>query len=150
MAKSRPKKTKQTVQQAKKESKQLPVSTNGKPHFRYDYIDKNGKFAFDVERSEFDTHEFMSKMINYSRMTWDEIKRQTHGKRGKSKHHYLDPKGLSKEAKDRLEVMELADYVDDLYSFAFAGMLRIVGIKIEDNFYVLWYDPEHRVYPSKH
>ena len=35
-------------------------------------------------------------------------------------------------------------------SFAFNNKLRIIGLRQGDYFYVLWYDPEHEVYPVKH
>ena len=36
-------------------------------------IDRSGKFAFDLEREEFQHKEFMQKMVDYSSMTWSEV-----------------------------------------------------------------------------
>lgn len=35
-----------------------------------------------------------------------------------------------------------------IYSFAFNNILRIIGIRDREKFYVLWYDAYHEVYPS--
>ena len=45
----------------------------------FDEIDVNGDFAFDVNSSSFGHKEFLSKMINYSNKTWDDIRKETHG-----------------------------------------------------------------------
>ena len=46
-----------------------------KPIFLFDCIDKDGPYAFDLDKSYFDHKDFLEKMINYSRMTWNEIRR---------------------------------------------------------------------------
>ena len=128
---------------------QLQQVASGKPHFRFEKIDRNGKFAFDLSRKDFKADLFLDKMMMYSCMTWVDISKQTHD-RGKSKHHYLDNvERLSKDARDRLKALDIEDMAGDLFSFAFTNMLRIVGLRLDDNFYVLWYDPNHEVYPVK-
>lgn len=130
-----------------KEVKIQPASIAGKPVFRFETLDRNGKYAFDLNRDDFEEHDFLEKMINYSQMTWTDIERQTHD-RGKSKHHYLKPyERLSKEARSRLAQMQLDDFSDCIFSFAFNNLTRIIGIRIDDIFYVLWYDANHGVYP---
>ena len=54
----------------------------------FDLLDVDEKFAFNLDRKDFDHREFLEKMIAYSNMTWSDISRQTHDCR-KSKHHYL-------------------------------------------------------------
>lgn len=119
-----------------------------KPIWIFDKIDKGGLFAFDVDKENFQHHKFLSKMINYSTKTWDEIKKETHDKANKSKHHYLG-NSLSLEAQKRLSDLKLTEYFDDIFSFSFSNKLRIVGIREDEKFYVLWYDSEHKVSESK-
>lgn len=94
----------------------------------------------------------LQKLCYYSQawsLAWTDISKQMHD-RGKSKHHYLDDvEKLSGDAKDRLKVLDIEDMVGNLFCFAFTNMLRVVGLRLEDNFYVLWYDPNHEVYPVK-
>lgn len=110
-------------------------------------VDREGKFAFDVSRGDFRHKDVMEKLIEYSRMTWRAIKNHTHDK-GKSKHHYLSYKSLSKDAQDRFMAKKLEKDSDALFSFALNNTLRIVGIREGEKFKVLWYDPKHEVCPS--
>lgn len=133
---------KRTVQEPRK-------STAGeKVIWRFDKIGRAGKFAFDVHRADFKHCEVMEKMIAYSNMTWQEIGQQTHDQ-GKSKHHFLSVESLSKEAVDRFEAMQLEEYSDAVFSFALQNKLRIIGLREEAHFHVLWYDPGHEVCPSR-
>lgn len=86
-------------------------------------------------------------MINYSNMTWADIKNQTHDD-GKSKHHIIEYQKLSKDAQDRIKAKKLEQDSDAIFSFALQNRLRIVGIKRGKEFHVLWYDPKHEVCPS--
>lgn len=113
----------------------------------FDMIDRSGDFAFDLNRGDFLHKEVLEKIIDYSNMTWAEVKRQTHDE-GKSKHHLLAVDSLSKEAIDRFKAKHLEEYSDAIFSFAFQNKLRIIGIRENEYFHVLWYDPEHQVCPS--
>lgn len=116
--------------------------------WRFDMIDRNGSFAFDLNRDDFNHKEVMEKMLEYSTMTWADIRKQTHD-RGKSKHHFLDAENLSPETKERINKMKLEQYSDMIFSFALQNKLRIVGIREREHFHVLWYDPNHEICPSK-
>lgn len=130
-----------------KEVRMHPANISGKPVFRFELLDRNGEYAFDLSRDDFNEHDFLEKMIHYSQMSWGDIERQTHDK-GKSKHHFLRPyERLSRPARTRLVQMQLDDFSDSIFSFAFNNLTRIIGIRVEDLFYVLWYDASHGVYP---
>lgn len=114
----------------------------------FDQIDRDGKFAFDLDRDDFQHKMFMEKLLAYSGMTWSEVKRQTHDD-GKSKHHSIEVQKLSKEAQERFAAKKLEEDADSVFSFALDNKLRIVGIRKEECFHILWYDPEHEICPSK-
>lgn len=139
--KIKPSKSKTTVK--------APNSTDSLyPAWMFDKIDINGQFAFNINGANFKHSYFMDKMINYSKMTWAEIKRQTHDD-GKSKHHYLTFSSLSSDAKARFEQQYEEEYQDAIFSFAFDNLLRIIGIKENEKFHVIWYDEKHQVCLSK-
>ena len=143
------KQTKRPSEVPKKTIAKVEVSyENQIPAWVFDKIDRNGKFAFSIDREDFNLHEVLDKMISYSSMTWGQMKLQTHDD-GKSKHHYLDVGDLSKEARDRLTAMHMEDCSDQIYSIALQNTLRIIGLREKDRFHVLWYDPKHEVCPSK-
>lgn len=122
-------------------------SDNKKVVWRFDMIDRSGKFAFNPNGDGFKCKDFLEKLIDYSSMTWAEVRKQTHDG-GKSKHHFLSPQSLSPEAAERLKTKQLEEYSDSIFSFALDNKLRLVGIRKNENFHVLWYDPEHKVCPS--
>lgn len=125
-----------------------PVSHDGDhPIWIFTQIDKSGDFSFDIRRIGDNSSLILDKIINYSSMTWGEIQRHTHDD-GRSKHHFIRPDTLSSAAIKRLEAKELMDQSDNLYSFAFTNLMRIIGIRDGALFKVLWYDPEHKVCPS--
>lgn len=137
---------------ARKETFQNRTSSDTKKViWAFDMIDNTADFAFNVqkinENGDLDT--IVSKMIEYNQLTWSEIKRQTHDKSNKSKHHFLDFGGMSKEAAERIRKLELEEYEDSIFSFALQNKLRIIGVRINEIFHVVWYDPDHRFYPSK-
>jgi len=114
----------------------------------FDKIDKNGKFAFDINRKDFKLETVFDKMLSYTKMSWLEIKKQTHDD-GKSKHHILkNLNNISKEADERIKSMRFEQYSDQIFSFALENKLRIIGIRDGQIFHVIWYDPNHEFYPS--
>lgn len=114
----------------------------------FDRIDRVGKFAFNIDRDDFSHKDFLEKLLNYGSMTWSEIKKQTHDD-GKSKHHFLPTYELSKEAIDRFKIKGFPEEADSIFSFALENKLRIIGIRKNEFFHVMWYDPEHEFCPSK-
>ena len=117
----------------------------------FDMLDNSEEFAFNVQRISENGHLELvfSKMIEYTNLTWAEIKKQTHDQSNKSKHHLLDYAGLSKEAAARINKLKLEEYTDSIFSFALQNKVRIIGVRINEIFHVVWYDPDHRFYPSK-
>ena len=143
---------KQTVRMSGSSEKQtvrrMGSSENELSIWRFDRIDRNGKFAFDIGRSDFQHKEFLDKLISYSSMTWGEIRNQTHDG-GKSKHHFLSFDSLSKSAQDRILALHMEEDMDRIYSFTLQNKLRIIGLRDNSEFHVLWYDPTHEVCISK-
>lgn len=121
---------------------------NSRSIWLFDMLDKNGSFAFDLHSNNFNHRDFLDKMISYSNMTWAEIKRQTHDN-SRSKHHFLKLDSLSKSALERVKFMKYDQlYPDQIFSFAFTNTLRIIGIRIDEYFHVVWYDSNHQFCPS--
>jgi len=114
----------------------------------FDNPDNDGEFSFDVTRNDFNAKEIFSKMLDYSKITWAEIKKQTHDKTNKSKHHFLEYEKLSPVAKQRFNLKYSSEYNDSIFSFALQNKLRIIGIRDKEFFHVTWFDPEHKFCPS--
>lgn len=132
----------------KRTSTAVKSSDSRCPIWLFDKIDKNGVFAFDINAPYFNHKDFLSKMIEYSSMTWAAIKKQTHDN-DKSKHHYLEYSKLSKDARDRIQNLKMSDLTDAIFSFAFNNTLRIIGFRDNEYFHVVWYDRNHQFCPAK-
>lgn len=117
------------------------------PIWRFDKLDKDGKFRFDLSRSEINWKEILQKLIDYGNMEWAQIDNQTHDKTNKTKHHFLDYKGMSKDAKDRIEKLHLQENTDIIYSLALKNKLRLIGLREHGEFHIIWIDPNHEFYP---
>ncbi len=134
--------TKRVVEEGKRYS-----SDGLKIAWCFDRVDRSGKFAFDPFRSDFDHKEMIEKIISYGSMTWADLKRQTHDG-GKSKHHFLMLESLSPDAVERVKQLLSEEEFDSVFSLALQNVLRIIGVRRDEKFYVMWYDPKHEFCPS--
>lgn len=118
------------------------------PIWRFDKLDRDGKFAFDLSRSDFKHREVLQKLIDYGAMTWADIEHQQHDRSRKTKHHYISPRSLSVEAIARVRAKHLEEDIDTIFSFSLQNRLRIVGIRHGAVFHIVWYDPNHEFCPG--
>lgn len=114
-------------------------TVENRPSWRFSTVDRAGPFAWPKGSEE--EAVIVDKLHSFDSMRWEDIQ-------GKQ-HHYLAPSSLSKEAKNRLEEIQLDDEVENLFSFHLQGQPRIVCIKHNSLAKLLWYDPLHQVAPSK-
>lgn len=113
----------------------------------FDDVDKDGKFAFNLDEIERQSNlkEIFDKILAYSSMTWGKIKKQTHDD-GRSKHHNLSVDKLTKDAVNRINIKCDDNDYDSIFSFALQNKLRIIGVREKNLFHVKWYDPNHEFY----
>jgi hypothetical protein len=74
-------------------------------------------------------------------MTWSDI----HG----TGSHPIPVDSLCKDARDRLSAIGKGDEYQELYSVRLSGRERIWGMRLGSELYLLWWDPEHEICPSK-
>ncbi|WP_437834337.1 hypothetical protein [Sorangium sp. So ce1153] len=104
--------------------------------------DFDGPYSWNLF-SKADLDFLLLKIREIESRAWVEIDKN------KKHDHYIDWDKLSQEAQRRLEALELDDGRDSLFSFRIGGKLRIYGLRINNVFCVLWWDPEHKACPSK-
>ena len=80
------------------------------------------------------------KMANFETMTWATIK-------SSRDNHSCLVADISRDAQKRLREINLDQY-DELFSLRFSGKIRVWGIRDQRVFKILWWDPNHTVYPS--
>ena len=84
------------------------------------------------------------KLVQWASLTWSEIDRLNTGT-GHKMHHSMPTSGLAEEAQNRL--IEIERYDDDIFRFRLGGKPRLWGFRVVADFQILWFDPEHEIYP---
>lgn len=84
-------------------------------------------------------HEVRAFLASLESMAWNELLH-------KNRAHSIARWKISRDAQRRLEDIGQDD-VDDLVSLRKTGAQRIWGIKDRDVLKLLWWDPDHTVYP---
>ena len=64
----------------------------------------------------------------------------------KTRSHPIPVSEICKDARDRLPEIYLDDF-DELWSFRLGGKPRFWCIKYGSTYALLWWDPEHKIYP---
>lgn len=102
-------------------------------------FDVQGPFGFEPLNTT-DATVLVRKLASLESMTWGEIFK------AKKRNHPNSTEHFAPEARKRLRQIELDDF-EQLHSLRLGGTARIYGVWREGAFYVIWWDPEHRVYP---
>lgn len=79
------------------------------------------------------------RLVGFESMTFGEIE-------GK-KHHEISRGKLCAEAQARLDALDLDESWDLVLSLRVATAERVWGLKSASGVLLLWWDPEHTVYP---
>lgn len=118
--------------------------THKKPIWKLGFLDLNCSWGFTTQGSKEDFVRVIEKLKNFEKQTWGEIDRN------KKNNHSSPISGMSYAARKRLNDLNI-DARDQvvLYSLRLTGKERIWGIREGSEFYFLWWDPEHVVYPSQ-
>lgn len=139
--KQRKKKSRQN-QNSKIASKHLSSSkariNSSRFRWKTTIADLDGEWGWNKIEIKLLFREIIPKLQNYETMTWGEIE-------GKDSH-FIGVGKCSKEARKRLEELELDD-LEELFSLRMSGRRRIWGRLQSSIFDILWWDPEHQVYP---
>ena len=142
----RPQKNKNITPQSERIPKKLqdPISYDSMP---FTWRVHNG--YIDYDHPEFGWHKvdilhFLKKIVqtlqSYEGLVWHDVKR----------NHHCHPWELDKIPKDcygRLEERQID--INELYQIPLGGRSRIIGYKTGKTFYLMWWDKEHKFYPTK-
>lgn len=125
-----------------------------KPLFSLEHADRNSNHAFHFDLDGEHAKLVLGFMCEMARLPWQEIwrllynsSRQTH-----RKHHYQALDTLCSDAQARITERRLDEVVGaELFRFRLAAKKRLWGFTLDNDptFYVLWWDPDHKVYPME-
>lgn len=85
---------------------------------------------------------FLSEM---ERLTWNEIAKQRVNQR--IKHHDQDVTSLCNEAQRRWS--EISIQHDTAFRFRLGNKPRLWGFRLSEVFHIVWWDPQHQIYPTE-
>lgn len=83
--------------------------------------------------------QIFERLREFERLTWAEIEQQ-------KSCGPMEPEVICKEAQERLATIGL-DTVGALFKLRVDKKARVWGYRHEHVFFVVWWDPEHKVYP---
>ena len=81
----------------------------------------------------------LQHLQHYESLTWAQMKAQDHC-------HPAPLEGITPKARKR--IIEKFGPMDDLYQVKVEGKCRLFGRKDRQNFYLIWHDENHTVYPG--
>jgi hypothetical protein len=85
------------------------------------------------------------KLSSFETMKWFEIEAAVTDS-GHRMHHSMEIETICDECQTRL--LELEKVTGDIYRFRLGNRRRLWGFRVLNVFEILWYDPEHNVYPT--
>lgn len=111
-----------------------------KPSWRFGTMDMDGPFGWNsLIKGMAPLLYVLPTLKDFETMTWQELTR--------GGHHSIAKEQLSLDAKKRLSHLKLDD-IDEVFSLRLTAIQRVVGIRDQNVFRVLWWDPEHQVCES--
>lgn len=111
--------------------------------WRFVHVDQDGPWATATMTAEA-VHALLAQLTAFESMTIDELFH-----RGDYPGKCYDVHALpNKSARERLEAVGLAD-MTRIWRLRIGGTGRLYGFLIDNVFHVLWWDPQHEVWPSK-
>lgn len=117
-------------------------TTRSRPSWRFGMADREGPWSLSICDGS-TLHALMEKLRDFESMTCSELERS-----GDPLKHYEVDSLPTKQARERLEQLRLDDQTR-ISRLRLTGKQRLYGFMDEDNtFHVLWWDPEHEVWPS--
>ena len=99
-----------------------------------------GAWGWHVATTERLLKYIIPKLHNFESMTWADIP-------GTGSHEIIVDQ-ICREAQDRLVEIDKNDE-DTLFSLRLTGKRRVWGIRRGAILHLLWWDPEHSVYPTQ-
>lgn len=140
MKRSISKKRVSSVKKPQIDKSNLPKDTlDKKPVWRFGKLDfHHAEWGFHNLDKPHLIQDIHSKLVNFETMKWKDIV-------GPQNHH-IELNKISKDAQKRIIELRLQEF-DPIFSLRLTGKQRVWGIKQEEVLYILWWDPEHTVYP---
>lgn len=127
-------------------------SQHENPHFCFRFADRATKNAWKFKPTEGHAPPLVDFICEMARLTWAEIEAQRVGTKDgyHRRNHSQEITRLSTAAQDDLMKRKLPDKFDDtMFRFRVSGEQRLWGFRKANVFHIIWWDPNHKVYPAE-
>lgn len=145
-----PKVPRGTVQAIGKGAKAMqPTSAlEEKPRFCFEFADRNSRNPWKFKPEKQDAAKLVAFLCDLARMTWKEIDALEFN--GRPKHHYQGIGKVTRKARQDAKREKLEKtFGDEMFRFRLGSTRRLWGFRAGRVFHVVWWDPEHKVYPTE-
>ncbi len=116
--------------------------------FSFRHVDRTSQHPWVFNPSETDAQRVLMFLCDIAGSTWREIDAQTSG--GHRKHHSQPLDSIARDAQRDAQRARLDEtFGDTVFRFRLGSTQRLWGFRQEQVFYVVWWDPKHKVYPSE-
>jgi hypothetical protein len=153
VAKKKSPKTNFSGQAVKTAKAQVPASSQQqKPHFCFQHADRATQEAWKFRPSGEHAPGLVDFICEMARLTWAEIEAQRLGSGANrhKRHHSQEVRSLVSAAQADVTKRKLSEKFDDsMFRFRLNGEQRLWGFRRQHVFHVVWWDPEHKVYPTE-
>ena len=126
---------------AAKRPREGPGTGGENPSWRVSLLDLAGPFGQRIEQA--DATEILKFLSEIEKLTWNEILRN----RRSGGHHHVEVRLISPAARKHL--MQRNIEADTLISLRVTAKKRLWGVREGSVLHLLWWDPQHEVYPTK-
>lgn len=117
------------------------------PHFCFEFADRSSQNVWKFKPVNQDATKLVEFLCELARMTWRDIDALKFD--GKPKHHY---QGISKVARKARQDAKRAGFEktfgDEMFRFRLGSTRRLWGFRAGRTFHAVWWDPDHKVYPT--
>lgn len=125
-----------------------PSGNQSRPKFSFEYADRVHRGQWWWPSSD-GLEEVVNFLCDISKSSWEEIRLQRTGS-GRQRHHQQQIESIAPEGIKLISALGLDERFDELFRFRIGYEKRLWGFLRGDIFYILWWDPDHKVYPLDH
>jgi hypothetical protein len=128
---------------------QQPDAVLGKtPLFCFNHADRATSEAWQFSPSDQESIKLLDFLCDMGCETWRDIDRMQF--KGNQRHHYHPLEKITRKAKRDADRQELGEkFGDEMFRFRLGKRRRLWGFRVGRTFHVIWWDPEHKVYPGE-
>jgi hypothetical protein len=119
------------------------------PIFCFRFVDRKTNRPWKFKPTKNEATKILEQMADIGNTVWSEIEK-IKGPTGQPRHHSHPVAKFDPKAQRDLANAELDDIIgDEMFRFRLGSTRRLWGFRRDRTFHVVWWDPQHKVYPTE-